>query len=247
MGTYVEGELEVEFSRELTEDEHGAWEHNVRAGRPEAPPCGNLAHKGAPMIEVDGVLRCEHYNPTPNTGGYCYSDSDRYDPQGWDFTGDIWGDIGVAELSRTGFTIRSGGKVYDITDAVAYFVEALPPDVTAEGSGYFTSDSEPWGLRVAGREVREVASTTVVEGDPAPRGTTAWMVGHVNFTDGTIASQVFAAERDARIAYTDELREHLHEDGDHTNIAERVGDVPWVAHFVADGECLTYLDRVTVS
>lgn len=258
MGTHTYGELDVELSRELTEAEAEAWHATIKAGRQEPAPCGNTGHEGAPLIHEatgahSGRTVCEHFDPTPGSSGYCYSDSDRFDPEGWDFTGQYDGDIGIAELGTKGFTIRTGGKVYDIVDAAAFFVESLPEGVTAEGSGQFESDGEHWAIAVRGRTVREVSAWVFVEGDAAPKGSEVWTLGHVNFVDGSVSLAVYSSEHDARVAYGDELREHLREDEpnlhtpeDLTNIGERVGVVPWVAHFVADGECLTYLDRQAV-
>ena len=273
MGTHTYGELDVELSRELTEAEAEAWHATIKAGRQEPAPCGNTGHGGAPLtltepkelreaegasgarvsLETSARYVCEHFDPTPGVGGFCYVDSDRFDPEGWDFTGQYDGDIGIAELGTKGFTIRTGGKVYDIVDAAAFFVESLPEGVTAEGSGQFESDGEHWAIAVRGRTVREVSAWVFVEGDAAPKGSEVWTLGHVNFVDGSVSLAVYSSEHDARVAYGDELREHLREDEpnlhtpeDLTNIGERVGVVPWVAHFVADGECLTYLDRQAV-
>ncbi len=257
MGVHTYGSIDVDFSRGLTDDEYAAWLHNVEAGRPEAPPCGNTSHEGAPLIHegqtFGGRQVCEHFDPTPGAAGFCYVDSDRYDPEGWDINGTMFGDVGILRTDHNGFEVEAGGKVYDLTDGVSYFVEALPLDVNAHGSGTFESDGYHWGIAVRGREVREVEAAVITEGDPALVGSIVWTLGHINFADGTVALAVYADEREARSEYVDELLEHLGDVADWdfpeawaAQITKRQGDTPWHDHFVAVHECLTYLDRQEV-
>lgn len=257
MGTTTYGSLDVTFSRELTETEYAVWERKLKEGRPGNGICGNPKHDRAPLTDAR-LARCRHFSGSPD--GYCFPESigtfggDRYDPDGWTFDNSTWGDVGSAQLARNGFGVETSGKVYDLTDAVAFFVEALPADVTAEGSGAFDSDGSHWGLLVEGRETREVSAGVVVEGDPAPQGSVVWLIGHVNFADGSVSVAPYCDEHQARQAYGKELTEHAEirqsvpgAYPSETNISERPpADAPWVAHFVADGECLTWLDREVI-
>lgn len=157
MGTYVEGEASFTFSRELADDELGRWEHDCTTGKRaendipmvECWRChgsGRSApYKWETEVEVDDhgqavCSTCEGHGERRDW------DSSYFDAEQWDFTGETWGDIGIAELARNGFTIRSGGKVYDIADAARYFTERLPADVQVKGFGSFTSDGEPWTI-----------------------------------------------------------------------------------------------------
>ena len=244
MGVHTQGSLSATLSRELTEEEFGAWEERIQAGRTGPVPCAHPNHEGAPLEEPSGGgwLRCRNFGKPDPSHGHCWSDSERFDPDGWTFDDSISGDIGIARLGRWGFEVEAGGKVYDLFDGVAFFVETLPDDVMVEGDGMFDSDGMDWAIAIRGREVREVAASVVVEGDPAPVGTVVWVLGHVNFADGTIALKHYSSETDARVAFGEESAEHA----EHGTFSHR-DDAPWVAHFVTDGECITWLDREVIA
>ena len=191
MGTYVEGRLEVELSRTLSEAEHAAWLERVRAytdrrgdgwqldGRRERGQTGRrLAERDRRVSDVPEV---EDERRTFNGGLDRRMDPDRrvtqyrrraysypgewFTPDSWNVNADdpSWGDIGTLELAVNGFTIECGGKVYDVEDAARVVTMLLPEGVTADGEGSFTSDSEPWGLRVSGREAKACEVRIVVE------------------------------------------------------------------------------------
>jgi hypothetical protein len=80
----------------------------------------------------------------------------------WDVNGIRSGDIGKLEVYAEGFEVESGGKVYEIPQAVNAFLALLPPDVTAEGEGTFESDAWHWALRIRGRDAVEVPASLVV-------------------------------------------------------------------------------------
>lgn len=150
MGTYVEGSFEATFSRELTEDEYRTWAATCEAGR---PGLGECQHHHLPLYHMPAGVRCARFGTPEPRSGYCYGDSERYDANGWTFDDSTWGDVGIAELADTGFTINSGGKVYDIEDAARFWVESLPADVGVVGEGFFDSDGWEWTLCADGREV----------------------------------------------------------------------------------------------
>lgn len=152
MGVHTYGSLSVGFEPELNDREYEVWEAKVRAGRTDPEPCSNSHHKGQFLNPETG--QCP-LSGKPKGSGYCYSDSERFDPDNWVFEDDAWGDVGIAHLDTTGFEIESGGKVYDIVDMVRFTVACLPSHVQAHGSGAFESDSQNWVLHVQGREVSE--------------------------------------------------------------------------------------------
>lgn len=134
MGSTTYGSIRVDLSRDLTEEEWESW-----------------------------IVRCKTVPAAPEADRY---QLDRYDPEGWSFGDDglSWsGDGGVVYLEREGFSIEVSGKVYDLVDAVAHFLASLPPDVTATGATSFETEGEHWGIRVDGREVREVEAQVVIE------------------------------------------------------------------------------------
>lgn len=85
-----------------------------------------------------------------------------YDPAGWTFDDDEWGDIGHFRLHRLGFEVETEGKVYDVTDAIETAVRYLPSDVMVAGEGIFDTEGEHWGVRVKDREVRERSAEVVL-------------------------------------------------------------------------------------
>lgn len=244
MGTHVEGTASVSYSRKLTEEEYDSWREAIGKGHPTPGTCQHPAHEDAALVEVEpGTYRCANFGKPEASHGYCFDDDNRYKPGNWTLDGFGGGDIGVLDAGNGGFEVYAGGKVYDLLDAIAFFVGVLPEGVTAEGGGSFTADMEHFGIAVRGREVKEVESFVWTEGDPAPAGSVVWVLGHVSFTDGTIALRLFSDEGEARAHYLDERVEH-DEGDDVLGIRE---DAPWLAHFTAgDGECLTWLDTEEV-
>lgn len=133
MGNTTYGSIEAQLSRPLTEAEEVSWLAAVKAHEPEEDSTG-------------------------------WTGFEAFQPDGWCFTNDDWGDIGQAGLNeaRDILRIEVGGKVYDTVAALTVMVALMPEDITAEGEGAFETEGEHWGLRVHGREVREVGAEVVV-------------------------------------------------------------------------------------